>query len=418
MTYIISAVRTPIGKFGGGLKDLSPVDLGAQVMRAAVDRAGIEAGNLDLYIFGNILKHGHGQLAPRHAAIKAGIPAEVDGYAVDMLCSSGMMATMNGDTAIRAGDADLALVGGMESMSQAGFLLSHRARWGCKLLIGGAREEVKDVLLADGLTNPMTGELMGEETERLCAEHKVTREELDEVACLSQQRAAAATAAGKFAGELAPIDIEDRKQRLILTQDQGIRADTTMATLATLHPAFGPDGVLTAGNSSQISDGAAAMVLASEKAVRHFGLKPIARILGSAYAGVEPWRFVEGPAPAIRKLTGKLGLALDDFDLFENNEAFALNNVLLRRLLEIPYERINIYGGAIALGHPIGASGARILVTLVNALQREGKRRGIASLCHGVGGGTAVAVEMVNQAACCGVAWRNDADHGARLTAS
>jgi acetyl-CoA C-acetyltransferase len=396
MTYIISALRTPIGRFGGGLKDLSPVDLGAHVMKAAVDRAGIEARELDLYIFGNILKHGHGQLVPRHAAIKAGIPAEVDGYAVDMLCSSGMMATMNGDTTIRAGDADLVLVGGMESMSQAGFLLSHRARWGYKLLIGGAREEVKDVLLADGLTDPMTGELMGEETERLCAEHKVTREELDEVACLSQQRAALASSSGSFAGEIAPIDIEVRKKRLILTQDEGIRADTTLATLATLHPAFRPDGVLTAGNSSQISDGAAAMVLAGEKAVKRFGLKPIARILGSAYAGVEPWRFVEGPVPAIRKLTGKLGLAVDDFDLFENNEAFALNNVLLHRLLEIPYERINIYGGAIALGHPIGASGARILVTLVNALQREGKGRGIASLCHGVGGGTAVAVEMMN----------------------
>ena len=191
MTYIISAVRTPIGKFGGALKDLSPVDLGAYVMKAAVARAGIEAKELDQYIFGNILKHGHGQLVPRHAAIKAGIPVEVDGYAVDMLCSSGMMATMNGDTAIRAGDADLVLVGGMESMSQAGFMLSHRARWGYKLLIGNAREEVKDVLLADGLTDPMTGELMGEETERLCTEHKVTRAELDEVACLSQQRAAA-----------------------------------------------------------------------------------------------------------------------------------------------------------------------------------------------------------------------------------
>lgn len=398
MTYILSAVRTPIGKFGGGLRELSPVDLGAHVMKAALARAGVEARALDLYIFGNILKHGHGQLVPRHAAIKAGIPAEVDGYAVDMLCSSGMMATMNGEVAIRAGDADLVLVGGMESMSQAGFVLSHRARWGYKLLIGGAREEVKDVLLADGLTDPMTGELMGEETERLCTEYKITREELDEVACLSQQRAAAAAAGGKFAGEMAPVDVEERRKRIVVTQDEGIRADTTMATLATLRPSFQADGVLTAGNSSQISDGAAALVLASERAVKQYGLKPIARILGSAWAGVEPWRFVEGPVPAIRKLTGKLGLAVDDFALFENNEAFALNNVLLRRLLGIPYDRINVYGGAIALGHPIGASGARILVTLVNALQQEGKQRGLASLCHGVGGGTAVAVERVNQA--------------------
>jgi len=393
-SYIVSTVRTPVGKFGGALKDLSPVDLGAHVMKAAVTRAGVAAKALDLYVFGNILKHGHGQLVPRHAALKAGIPVEVDGYAVDMLCSSGMMSTINGDTAIRAGDADLVLVGGMESMSQAGFVLTHRARWGYKLLIGGAKEQVLDVLLADGLTDPMTGELMGEETERLCQEYGITRAELDEVAYLSNSRAAAATANGKFKAELAPVEIVDRKKTILFDKDEGIRSDTTLATLASLRPAFTQEGVLTAGNSSQISDGAAAMVLASEKAVAMYGLSPIAKILGSAYAGVEPWRFVEGPVPAIRKLTHKVGLGVADFDLFENNEAFSLNNVLLRRLLGIPYEKLNIYGGAIALGHPIGASGARIIVTLVNALRQEGKRRGIASLCHGIGGGTAVAVEL------------------------
>ena len=394
-SYIVSAVRTPIGRFGGALKDVSPVDLGAHVMQAALQRAGIEGKDLDLYIFGNILKHGHGQLVPRHAAYKAGIPSDVDGYALDMLCSSGMMSTMNGDMTIRAGDADLVMVGGIESMSQAGFHLSHKARWGYKLLIGDNREQVADVLLVDGLTDPMTGELMGEETERLVKEYGVARAELDEVAYLSNARAAAATESGAFRHEIAPMMLQERKKTVVLDQDEGIRPETTMASLAALRPAFGKEGLLTAGNSSQISDGAAALVLASKKAVEKYNLKPIARVLGGAWAAVESWRFVEGPIPAIEKLMKKLGTQVDDFDLFENNEAFSLNNVLLRKALEIPYEKINIYGGAIALGHPIGASGARIIVTLLNALQQEGKQRGLASLCHGTGGGTAVAVELM-----------------------
>lgn len=394
-TYIVSAVRTAIGKFGGALKDVSPVDLCAHVMKAALDRAAVDAAELDLYIFGNILKHGHGQLVPRHAAFKAGIPVEVDGYAVDMLCSSGMMSVMNGDAAIRAGDADLVLVGGVESMSQAGFVLSARARWGYKLLIGDNAERLQDAMLVDGLTDPLTGELMGEETERLCAVHGVTRAELDEVACLSHARAAEARTSGKFADEIAPFTIQERKRTVLFAEDEGIRSDTTMETLAALRPAFAREGVLTAGNSSQISDGAAALVLASPRAVQRYDLKPIARILGGAWAGVDSWRFVEGPAPAIRKLLRKLDVSLDSFDLIENNEAFALNNVLLRRLLEIPYEKMNVHGGAIALGHPIGASGARILVTLVHALRAHGKLRGLATLCHGVGGATALAVELL-----------------------
>jgi acetyl-CoA C-acetyltransferase len=392
-TYIVAATRTAIGRFGGALKEVSPVDLGAHVMRAAIDRAGIAPEQLDLYIFGNILKHGHGQLVPRHAAIKAGIPVEVDGYAVDMLCSSGMMSVMNADTAIRAGDADLVLAGGIESMSQAGFVLSARARWGYKLLIGENTEQVRDALLIDGLTDPITHELMGEETERLCRAHNITRGELDEVAWLSNIQATQAVAAGNFVAEIAPIELH--KQTIRFAADEGVRKETTLATLANLRPAFSKEGVLTAGNSSQLSDGAAALVLASERAVRQYGLKPMAKILGGAWAGVESWRFVEGPVPAVRKLMKKLGSEVGSFDLVENNEAFALNNVLLRQLLGIPYERINVHGGAIALGHPIGASGARILVTLVHALRTHGKQRGLATLCHGVGGGTAVAVEMV-----------------------
>jgi acetyl-CoA C-acetyltransferase len=392
--YIVSATRSPVGRFGGGLVDLSPVDLAAHVMKAAVEQAGIEGKELDLYIFGNILKHGHGQLLPRNAAIKAGIPPQVDGYAIDMLCSSGMMSVMNGATAIRMGEADLVLAGGVESMSQAGFYLSHRARWGYKFLMG-APEQLVDLLLYDGLTDSTTGEGMGEETERLAADQGVTRTELDEVAYLSHSRAHEATQNGWFKQEIAPVEIKKRKGTELLDQDEGIRPDTTMESLAALRPAFKKDGVLTAGNSSQISDGGAALVLASAKAVEKHGLKPRARILGWAISAGEPWRFVEAPIPAIRKLLDKLDMSIEDFDLFENNEAFALNNVLFRRELEVPYDKINVYGGAIALGHPIGCSGARIVVTLLNALEQREGQRGMASLCHGTGGGTVVAIERV-----------------------
>jgi acetyl-CoA C-acetyltransferase len=393
--YIVSAVRTPIGKFGGALKDVSPVDLAAHVMRAALLRAGVEGSALDLVVFGNILKHGHGQLLPRHAALKAGIPQAVDGYAVDMLCSSGMMSVLNGAMAIRSGEADLVLAGGVESMSQAGFLQSHRARWGYKLLTGDNPERLIDTLLHDGLTDPITGELMGEESERLAAAHEVSRHELDEVAYLSNQRAATATSEGAFQAEIAPLTITERRKTIELGQDEGLRPETTLETLAGLRPVFAKAGRLTAGNSSQISDGAAALLLASEAAVQAHGLQPLARLLGGAWAAVEPWRFVEGPLPAIEKLLQKIEGQIEEFDLFENNEAFALNTVLLRRAFEIPYEKINVHGGAIALGHPIGASGARIIVTLLHALRRYGQARGIASLCHGLGGGTAVAVEVM-----------------------
>lgn len=393
-TYIVAAARTPIGKFGGAFVDVSPVELGAHAIRAVLTRAGVDPAAIDLYILGNILKHGHGQLLPRQAALAAGLPETADGYAVDMLCSSGMMAVMNGDLAIRSGEADLVLAGGVESMSQAGFLISHKARWGMKMLMGG-QDGLSDVVIDEGLRDPMTKELMGEETERLAQLHEVEREELDAVACQSQQRAAQATQSGKFSAEIAPYTIKQRRGERVVEADEGIRADTTVESLARLRPAFAADGVLTPGNSSQLSDGAAVLLLASETAVQRHKLTPIARILGGAWAAVTPWRFVEGPIPAIHKLLDKTGLVIDDFDLVENNEAFALNTVLLRRAFDIPEDRLNIYGGAIALGHPIGASGARIIITLLNALQQEGGQRGLAALCHGTGGGTALAVELL-----------------------
>ena len=392
--YIVSVVRTPLGRFGGVLAGFSPVDLGAIAMRAALEQAGISGEALDLYIFGNVLRAGHGQSLPRQAAFKAEIPEAVNGYAVDMVCSSGMMSVMNAATAIRSGEAEIVLAGGMESMSQTGFLLSHRARWGYKFLLGSP-EQLCDILLYDGLTDPTTAEAMGEQAERLAAAYSVTRTDLDEVALYSQQRAAIATEQCWFKKEIVPIESEGKKGSLLVDKDEGIRSETTIESLAGLKPAFRKDGVFTAGNSSQISDGAAALVLASQSAVERYKLKPLARVRGGAWLGGEAWRFPEVPILAVKKLLDKLKMKIYDFDLFENNEAFALSNVLFNRMLGVPYEKLNVYGGAIALGHPIGASGARIIVTLLNALQERNGQLGLASVCHGSGGGTAIAVERL-----------------------
>lgn len=392
--YIVSAVRTPLGRFGGILSELSAIDLGAHVMEAAVSRAGIPGSALDLYIMGNVLRAGQGQLLPRQAAFKAHIPEAVNGYAVDMVCSSGMMSLINGMLAIRGGEADLVLAGGMESMSQTGFYLSHRARWGYKFLMGSP-EQLVDLLFNDGLMDATTGEGMGEQTERIAATYGLSRHELDTIALYSHQRAAAATEQGVFRQEIAPIEVTIRKGTQIVETDEGIRPDTTLETLTKLHPAFQQDGVLTAGNSSQISDGAAAVILASQAAIDQYGLTPLAKVLGGTWEGGATWRFVEMPVGATKKLLDKSNWTVADVDLFENNEAFAVSSLLFHQQLGIPLDKLNVHGGSIALGHPIGASGTRIVVTLLNALQKHGGLRGVAALCHGTGGGTAIAIERV-----------------------
>ncbi len=392
--FIVSAVRTPVGKFGGSFKDLGPDDLAAYAMRAALERAGVEGKDLDLYVLGNVLRAGHGQLIPRQAAFKAGIPNEIDGFAVDMVCSSGMMSVMNAAALIRSGEASLVLAGGTECMSNTGFFLSARARWGYKLLLG-APEPLVDLMLRDGLSDPVSGEAMGEQSERLAAEHGITRKALDEIAATSNERAAEATQSGFFSEEIVPVELTVGGKTVQITEDEGIRPDTTVDTLAKLRPAFRKDGVLTAGNSSQISDGASALLIASEEAVQRLGLTPIARILGSSWSAGESWRFPEAPIPAVHKLLDRLGRTISDFDLFENNEAFALNSILFHRMLNVPYDRLNVHGGAIALGHPIGASGARILTTLVHALGKRQLQHGLAAICHGTGGGTALALERL-----------------------
>lgn len=389
--YIAAAVRSPIGRFGGALKDHSPVDLAAPVMEAALDRADIEGEALDLYIFGNVLRAGHGQLVPRQAAMKAGIPDSIDGYAVDMVCASSMMSLMNGASMIKAGELDLVLAGGTESMSDAGFYLDSDARWGYKFAPTGA--EVIDIMHRDGLSDPQSGEAMGEQTERLCEELGIAREALDEIAATSQQRAVKATEDGLFDAEKTPIEYDTRKGTETLENDEGIRRDTTVKGLGNLSPAFREDGVLTAGNSSQISDGAAAVVLASEDAVQAHGLTPLARVGRGQWSAKASWRFPEAPIPAVQSVLDETETEVDDFDLFENNEAFALSNILFHRELGAPYEKINVHGGAIALGHPIGASGTRIVVTLLHALQQHGGTLGLASICHGTGGGVALPIE-------------------------
>ena len=389
--YLAAAVRSPIGRFGGALKDHSPVDLAAPVMAAALERADVAGKALDLYVFGNVLRAGHGQLVPRQAAIKAGIPKSVDGYAVDMVCASSLMSVLNGATMIKAGEADLVLAGGTEAMSDTGFYVDSGARWGHKFAPSGVT--MQDVMHRDGLSDPVSGEAMGEQTERLCAEVGVSRETLDEVAARSQQRAAEATDRGAFDSEITPMEYETRSGEETLAADEGIRPGTTAEGLSNLSPAFRDDGVLTAGNSSQISDGAAAVVLASPEAVEAHGLDILARIGSGQWSAGEPWRFPEAPIPAVRQVLDESGLQLDDFDLFENNEAFALNNVLFHRELGVSYAQLNVHGGAIALGHPIGASGTRILVTLLHALEAHDGTLGLASICHGTGGGVAVPIE-------------------------
>jgi acetyl-CoA C-acetyltransferase len=392
--YIVSAARTPLGRFGGTLATISPVDLGAIAMKEALERAEVSGEWVDLYVFGNVLRSGHGQLLPRQDALKAGLPDTVNGYAVVMVCSSGMMSVINGAMAIASHEADLVLAGGMESMSQSGFLLSHRMRWGYKLL-QGPPEQVIDLLVCDGLCDTTTSEMMGEQAERLAEAYQITRADLDEVALHSHERATNATQQGLLGKEIVPVEVVGAKGTQIVEKDEGIRPDTTLEKLAQLKPAFRKNGVFSAGNSSQISDGAAALVLASSSAIEKHGLKPIARVMGGTWSGGETWRYPEIPIQTVKKLLDKLKMQVSDFDLFENNEAFALSNILFNRVLGISYEKLNVYGGAIALGHPIGASGARILVTLLNALEQENRHLGLASVCHGTGGGTAIAFERL-----------------------
>jgi acetyl-CoA C-acetyltransferase len=389
--FILSSARTPIGKFLGGLSTVPATTLGAVAIRAAVERAGVAPERIDEVFMGQVIQAGAGQAPARQAALGAGLPNGVGATTINKVCGSGLKAVMLGSASIRAGDADVIVAGGMENMNLGPYLLPG-ARAGYRL--GNA--ELVDATVHDGLWCAICDVHMGMHAERVAAKHDVTRDAQDEFAVRSHQHALAAIAEGRFAEEIVPVEVPGKKGPTVVDTDENPRSDTSLEALARLKPAFQPDGgTVTAGNSPGITDGAAALVLASEEAVTRDGLTPIARITGYAQADVAPEWLFEAPIDGVRRLLEKLNLKLDEFDLIEINEAFAAQVLADGNALGFDWDRVNVNGGAIALGHPIGASGARVLTTLLHELRRRGDRRGLATLCLGGGGAVALAVEMV-----------------------
>jgi len=381
--FILSACRTPIGKFQGGLSNWSVGELGAIAVKAAMERAGTDSARVDEVILGHVLSAGAGQAPARQAALKAGLSPTVAAMSVNKVCGSGLKAVMLADQAIRCGDADVIVAGGMESMSRAGWIMPRTAPpLGDRTLV--------DTLQFDGLTCAHSGRPMGNIADSLAARAGISRLDQDRYSLESHRRAMAATEAGEFREEIIPVKSPQAREGGVIDRDEGPRGDTTLDKFAALRPVFSEQGTVTPGNASMISDGAAALVVASSSAVEQTGAKPLARIVASATAGGPPEELFTAPVAAIRNLMAKSGRSLDDVDLFELNEAFAVQMLACVRELEIPSARVNVQGGAIALGHPIGASGARVLVTLVHALCHRGKRFGVAALC--LGGGNAVAM--------------------------
>ena len=386
---VLSACRTPIGSFGGVFKDLSAVDLGAVVIREAIARAGIDAAQIGDVIMGCVLQAGAGMNVARQAALKAGVPVEVPGETINRVCGSGLQAVVHAVEAVKAGFVDLMLAGGTESMSQAPFLLKG-ARWGYRM----GHAEAIDSMLQEGLTCAMNGCHMGMTAEAIVQRYNVSRADQDAFAAESQRRAAHALISGAFDREIVGVDVPQRKgPPLTVTRDEYPRAGTTVEKLAALKPAFAKDGSVTAGNASGLNDGAAALVIGTGQKARALGRTPLARILAYCTTGVDPMLMGIGPVGAVRKALTRAGLSVADLDVVELNEAFASQSLAVIRELGLDPAKVNVHGGAIALGHPIGASGARILTTLVHTLQARGGGRGAATLCIGGGMGTAMIVE-------------------------
>jgi acetyl-CoA C-acetyltransferase len=386
--YILSAVRTPIGKFGGSLASLSAVDMGVVAAKAALERAGVQSQQVEETIFGNARQAGGGPNPARQISLRSGISQEVPAYTVNKACASGIKSIALAFNEIATGNLDCVLAGGTESMSRLPYYLEG-ARWGYRL----GHQELVDGMYRDGFFCPMAKMLMGETAEILAAQYRISREEQDQFALVSQQRAAAAQSSGRFDAEIAPVTIEGKKGTTVFSRDEHLFLDATMEKLAKLAPVFSKTGTISAGNSSGITDGAAAVLLASEKFVQQSNLKPLARILAATSAGVDPRLMGIGPVPAIRKLEKKHGFALSDFDLVELNEAFAAQVLACDRELHFDREKLNVNGGAIALGHPIGCTGTRITVTLLHEMLKRKARRGLATLCVSGGMGMALAIE-------------------------
>ncbi|MFY9562085.1 MAG: thiolase family protein [Terriglobales bacterium] len=388
--YILSAVRTPIGKFGGSLASQTAADMGVVAAKAAMERAGVQPQQVEETIFGNARQAGGGPNPARQISIRSGVPQEAPAYTVNKACASGIKSIALGFQEIATGNLDCVLAGGTESMSRLPYYLDG-ARWGYRL----GHQELVDGMYRDGFFCPMAKMVMGETAELLAEQYKISREEQDQFSLCSQIRAAAAQSSGRFDAEIAPVTIESKKGTTVFARDEHLFLDATIEKMAKLAPVFTKTGTISAGNSSGITDGAAAVVLASENFVKQNNLRPLARIMAVTSAGVDPRIMGIGPVPAIRKMEQKRGLKLVDFDLVELNEAFAAQVLACDRELHFDRDRLNVNGGAIALGHPIGCTGTRITVTLLHEMLKRKSRRGLATLCVSGGMGMALAIESV-----------------------
>ena len=390
--YVVNCCRTAVGNFGGSLKDTPAPALGSLVVKEALKRANVAPGQVDEVMFGCVLTAGLGQNVARQVSLNAGIPIEVPAYTVGMVCGSGMKSVIEGARAIASGDANVIVAGGTENMSAAPYAMP-AARWGARM----GQTKLIDTMQVDSLLDVYNNYLMGVTAENVCDQWNITREELDAFSYNSQMKCAKAQAEGKFDDEIVPVSVKVKKEMVEFKRDEFPRNNTTMEGLGKLKPAFKPDGRVTAGNSSGINDGAAAIILASGEAVKKYGLKPMVKLLGWGQGGVDPKIMGTGPIPATRNALQKTGLSIDDMDLIEANEAFAAQSIAVARELKFDMAKVNVNGGAIALGHPVGASGARIIVTLLHELQkRDGAKKGLATLCIGGGMGVATIYEKAD----------------------
>ncbi|MBS0642686.1 MAG: acetyl-CoA C-acetyltransferase [Acetobacteraceae bacterium] len=384
---IVSAARTPVGSFNGALGSLQAHDLGAIALKAAIGRAGLEASDIDELIYGQVLAAGEGQNPTRQAARAAGVPDSATAFGINQVCGSGLRAVALAAQQIRTGESAIVAAGGMESMS----LSAHAAHLRNGTKMGGV--EFIDTMLKDGLWDAFHGYHMGNTAENVATKYQITREQQDAFAVQSQNKASAAQKAGRFKDEIAPVTVKTRKGETVITDDEYIRHDANLETMAKLRPAFTKDGTVTAGNASGINDGAATVVLMTASEAQKRGLTPLARIAGFATAGVDPAVMGTGPIPSTRKVLKRVGWSPDDLDLVEANEAFAAQALAVNKDLGWDTAKVNVNGGAIAIGHPIGASGARILVTLLHEMQKRDAKKGLATLCIGGGMGVAMALE-------------------------
>lgn len=388
-SVIVSAARTPIGSFGGSLKSLTSVDLGIVAAKAAIERAGIDPKEIDKTLVGCVLQAGVGQNVARQIALGSDLPVESPAFTINMVCGSGLRAVSLASQFIALGDADVVLAGGTESMSTSPYL-APRERWGARM----GDSKLVDSMIRDGLWDIFNDYHMGVTAENIAKEYNITREEQDELAALSQQRASKARAEGIFKDEIVPVEIKDRKGNVtVVDTDEYIRDGVTAEGISGMRPAFVKDGTVTAANASGINDGACMLIVMSEDKAKELGVEPMATIEGYASGGVDPSVMGLGPIPATRKVLKKVGWTMDDLDLIEANEAFGAQAVAVAKELNFDMDKVNVNGGAIALGHPIGASGARILTTLLYEMKRRDVKRGLATLCIGGGMGTALLVE-------------------------